>query len=114
MAMDEMDRLSSLLNRDGLAATEKNEVQSQLNDTEQWLAYLQKDGRWVLSPETIDVYRAMESSVYIPSSAVADMLDEQTSDNVKQYAAGKIDSTTFVESTIRKARLIQQERGKGE
>lgn len=114
MAMDEMDRLSSLLNGDRLAATEKSEIQSQLNDTEQWLAYLQKDGRWELSPETINVYRTIENCVYIPSSAVAEMLDEQTSDTVRQYTAGKIDSTTFIETTIRKARLIQQERGNGE
>ncbi|MEG1676679.1 MAG: hypothetical protein RR379_03350 [Clostridia bacterium] len=68
-----------------------------------------KEERWELSPETITAYQEITDQIFIPESAVRDMLDDQTSDIVRQYAAGTMDLHSFMDAMVRKARLMQLE-----
>lgn len=111
MAVDEIERLQGLSDGDTLDVAGRNEIQLQLADATRWLEELETQQRWELSPDAVSAYLSIKDSVFVPSSAVREMLDEPMIGAVKQYAAGQMESAALVESIIRKARIIQMERG---
>lgn len=89
----------------------RNEIQLQLADALRWLEELETRQRWEVSPDAVSAYLSIKDGVFVPSSIVADMIDEAMGDAVKQYAAGEMSSAALVEAIVRKAGLIRLERG---
>lgn len=109
MAVDETQRLEGLLNGGTLDIEGRNEIQRQLEEALLWLDELETQQRWELSPDAVNAYLSIKDSVFVPSSIVAEILDQSMIDIVNQYAAGKMDSSALVETVIRKAGMIQME-----
>lgn len=108
-AETEIERVNGLLQADETEPEARNDLTARLNELENWVALIEREDRWELSPERIAAYRRIADQVLIPESGITEILDEQTYDMVEQYASGVLDRKDFIQDLIRKANFMRLE-----
>lgn len=105
----EIERINGLLRLNETEPETRNDLTARLNELENWVALIEREDRWELSPERIAAYQRIADQVLIPESGITEILDEQTYDMVERYASGVIDREDFIQYLVRKANFMRLE-----